>query len=71
MRNLCSGLSFNLSQEFIHEFLLVMEAGLFGAFECISEIKQPMFGGHSEEAERSRNPKSFASGDADTFAIVH
>jgi hypothetical protein len=62
---------FNLSKEFVHEFLLVVKAGLFDTVERVSEIDQPMFGGHGENAECPRNPKSLASGYTDTLAIIH
>ena len=60
----CSRLSLSSAgafvEELIHDFLPVVEAGTFEAFERIAEVEKIAPGGHAENTESPSDPEPFA-----------
>lgn len=59
------------SEQLIDGFLVIVKTGPLDPFEGFSKIDKTTLGGHRKNAERARDPESFAAGNADAVAIIH
>ena len=58
-------------EELVHELLLIVKIRALDTVEGLGEIQKPMRRAQGKNAEGSRHPESFASGDEDALPIVH